>query len=281
MIDRPGLAEFLRRRREEIRPFDVGLREGPRRRTPGLRRDEVARLAGMSTDYYTRLEQGRGPHPSAALLGAVARALRLDADEHDHLFHLAGLVPAPRRAGQHLRPGLLTLAQHLTDIPVFVVSDLDEVLWQNELGDSVMGPLDPRPGRARSFTWGWFTDPARRTRFPPEDWDHHSDNHVRDLRATHGRRAGDADVVDLVADLRAASPEFDRLWSRHDVGVRTFDRKRLLHPEVGLLHLTCEVLLTPAADVRLLAFFPTEGTDAAEKLALLRVIGTQDLTTTS
>jgi transcriptional regulator with XRE-family HTH domain len=281
VIDRAGLAEFLRRRREEIRPLDVGLREGPRRRTPGLRRDEVAHLAGMSTDYYTRLEQGRGPHPSASLLAAVARALRLDADEHDHLFHLAGLVPSPRRAGRHIRPGLLSLAQHLGDIPVFIVSDVDEVLWQNDLGDSVMGPPDPRPGRPRSFTWRWFTDPDSRLRFPAEDWEHHSDNHVRDLRATHGRRAGDSDVVELVADLRAASPEFDRLWARHDVAVRSFDHKRILHPEVGVLHLTCEVMLTPAADVRLLAFFPTAGTDAADKLALLRVIGAQDLSTMS
>lgn len=278
VIDRVGLADFLRRRRELLRPADVGLPPGVRRRTPGLRRDEVAGLAEMSTDYYTRLEQGRGPHPSEQILTALGRALRLDLDQSDHLFHLCGLTAPSRHGGTaHMRPGLITLAGHLTDVPVCIVSDLDEVLWQNGLADLVLGPRAIRPGHDRNFTWLWFTDRSSRDRIPPEDWEHHSTAHVNDLRATAARRAGDADVEDLVGDLRGASPEFERYWSLHEVAVRRFDRKRFIHPEVGLLHLTCEVLLTPTIDVRLLVFFPTEGTDAGDKLNLLRVIGSQDL----
>ena len=234
----------------------------------------------MSTDYYTRLEQGRGPHPSAQLLTSLGRALRFDADQNDHLFHLAGLTPPVRRSYGHIRPGLIKLADHLVDVPVCIMSDLGEVLWQNAMADITLWPRVTRPGRERNVTWLWFTSPALRARFPQEDWPHHVAAHVSDLRATAARRAGDADVESLVADLLAASTEFAELWERHDVAVRRFDQKRLVHPEVGIIHVTCEMLLTPTADVQLLAFFPTEGTDAREKLDLLRVIGTQDLSTT-
>jgi transcriptional regulator with XRE-family HTH domain len=106
VIDRPGLADFLRRRRRLLHPADVGLPDGPRRRTPGLRREEVAQLAGVSTDHYTRLEQARGSAPSEAVVGAIARALRCDLDQRDHLLHLAGYPAPPRRSGGHVRPGL-------------------------------------------------------------------------------------------------------------------------------------------------------------------------------
>jgi transcriptional regulator with XRE-family HTH domain len=279
VIDRAGLADFLRRRREALRPADVGLPQGLRRRTPGLRRDEVALLAGMSSDYYARLEQGRGPHPSEQLLTSLGRALRFDDAQNDHLFHLAGLTPRPHSAGGHIRPGLIRLADHLVDVPVCIISDLGERLWQNAMADALMGPLAPRPGRDRNSTWLFFTDMARRERFPREDWEKHAVTHVNDLRATHGRRAGDQDVESLVSDLLAASEEFAELWARHEVGLHRFDRKRIDHPEVGIIHVSCEVLLTPSADLGMLVFFPTDGTDAREKLDLLRVIGSQDLTT--
>ncbi|PZG23175.1 helix-turn-helix transcriptional regulator [Nonomuraea aridisoli] len=280
MIDRAGLADFLRRRRELLRPSDVGLPDGVRRRTPGLRRDEVAQLAGMSTDYYARLEQCRGAHPSEPIVAALARALRCDLDERDHLFHLAGLTPPARRAGRHIRPGLISLADRLTDVPVRICTDLHEVLWQNALADVVLGREDRHTGRARIAAWRWFTDPASRAQAPEEDWPRLSAALAGDLRATYSRRAGDDDVVDLVHGLVRRSPEFRTLWERHEVAVRRSDRKRLLHPEVGMLHLTCEILLTPEEDLKLLAFFPTEGTDAREKLDLLRVIGTQNFRTT-
>ncbi|WP_231618654.1 helix-turn-helix transcriptional regulator [Nonomuraea sp. SBT364] len=278
MIDRSGLADFLRRRRELLHPADVGLPDGVRRRTPGLRRDEVAQLAGMSADYYARLEQCRGANPSEPIVASLARALRCDLDERDHLFHLAGLAPPMRRAGRHIRPGLISLADRLTDVPVSICTDLHEVLWQNALAEIVLGRRDQQAGHGR-IAWRWFTDPQARDRFLEEDRPRHSLALVNDLRATYSRRAGDDDVVELVHGLLKRSAEFRELWERHEVAVRRFDRKRFVHPEVGVLHLTCEVLFTPEADLKMLAFFPTEGTGTREKLDLLRVIGTQDFRT--
>ncbi|MFC7622967.1 helix-turn-helix transcriptional regulator [Microlunatus sp. GCM10028923] len=281
MIDRPGLADFLRRRRRLLHPADVGLPDGPRRRTPGLRREEVAQLAGVSTDHYTRLEQARGSAPSEAVVGAIARALRCDLDQRDHLLHLAGYPAPPRRSGGHVRPGLIALADRLVDVPVCIYSDLGEALWHNALLAALMGihDGDARAGRDRNLIWRWFTEPGIRDRTPAEGWARLSASHVSDLRSTYSRRAGDHDITSLVRDLIDRSAEFRALWEQHDVAVRRSDRKDVLHPELGLIRLNCEVLLTPDEDVRLVAFFPLEGTDAADKLALLSVIGLQDFRT--
>jgi transcriptional regulator with XRE-family HTH domain len=281
MIDRPGLADFLRRRRELLHPADVGLPEGSRRRTPGLRREEVAQLAGVSSDHYSRLEQARGSAPSAAVVAAIARALRCDRDERDHLFHLAGLSAPPSRAGRHVRPGLIDLASRLSEIPVCIVTDLGEVVWTNALFDALNGWSAARPGRDSNIVWRWFTDPASRARIPETDWPRLSAAGVSDLRSTYSRRSGDRDVTELVHDLLDRSAEFRVLWGRHQVAVRRSDHKNLLHPEVGLVQLRCEVLLTPEDDLKFLAFFPIEGTDAAQQLELLRVIGTQEFQSTS
>ncbi|WP_206342491.1 helix-turn-helix transcriptional regulator [Streptomyces ureilyticus] len=281
MIDRLGFADFLRRRRELLRPADIGLPEGVRRRTPGLRRDEVAQLANISTDYYARLEQRRGANPSETIVASLARALRCDPDERDHLYHLAGFSAPARYSGGYVRPGVMSLLDRLGDIPAFVVSDLGAVLWQNTVAAITLGwTAERRADRSANIVWRWFTEPALRTCFPEEDWPRHSLAHVSDLRATSARRGGDADVTDLVHGLLERSEEFRALWERHEVAVHRFDRKRFLHPEVGVLHLTCEVLLSPEADTKVLAFFPTEGTDAREKLALLRTIGTQNFQAT-
>lgn len=279
MIDRPGLADFLRRRREALRPSDVGLPEGIRRRTPGLRREEVAQLAGVSTDHYTRLEQARGSAPSASVVGAVARALRCDLDQRDHLYRLAGLHPPQRQARGYVSPGLIQLADSLVDVPVSILTDLGELLWRNPLQSAVMGTLDAAGDR--NLYRRWFTDPSTRRRTPPEDVERLSASHVSDIRAAWSRRGGDRESTALVRDLCDRSAEFRRLWEQHQVAVRRSDRKDVIHPEVGRIALYCEALLTPEADVRLLAHFPVEGTDAAEKLALLRVIGSQEFQTTS
>lgn len=275
MIDRKGLADFLRRRRELLRPADAGLPDGMRRRTPGLRREEVALLAGVSADYYARLEQARGSSPSASVVAALAGALQCDLDQRDHLFHLAGLSSPPRLAGRHVRPGLVALANRLVDIPVIIVTDLGDVVWSNPLGCALLGDLSAQTGRSRNSIWRWFTDPSSRP-MPEPDWPRISAAQVSDLRATYARRSGDAEVTSLVDDLLARSAEFRELWERHDVAVRRSDIKSIVHPQVGVVQLRCEILLTPAADVQLLAFFPLEDTDAAEKLQLLRVVGTQE-----
>lgn len=278
-MDRVQLADFLRRRRERLTPAEVGLAPGVRRRTPGLRREEVAQLAGMSTDYLARLEQSRGPQPSTQVLAALARALRLTDDERDHLYYLAGRAPpASHRPNAHVSPGLLHVLDHLTDSAAFVISDLGETLVQNPVAAALHGDESHPEGLDRYMIWRWFTDPATRARFPEEDWPTHSRTHVADLRATAARRHGDPDVVELVDALTAASDEFTALWAEHEVAVRRADRKRIVHPEVGMLDLLCEVLAGASGDQFLVVLFARPGTDTRQKLELLRVIGTQNLT---
>jgi transcriptional regulator with XRE-family HTH domain len=274
VTDRRDLADFLRRRRELLRPADVGLPPGFRRRTPGLRREEVAQLAGVSVDYYTRLEQGRGSAPSASVVSAVSRALQCDLDQRDHLFHLAGLTPPPRRAGRHVRPGLISLAERLVDVPVIISTDIGEIVWRNPLARAMTPHLTEGRGRESNVIWRRFTEPESQP-FPEEQSARLSASHVSDLRATYARRSGDPDVTSLVHELLERSAEFRELWERHEVGVRRVDRKTFEHPEVGPIEVRCEVLLTEEEDVQFIAYFPAEGTDAAEKLELLRVIGTQ------
>jgi transcriptional regulator with XRE-family HTH domain len=193
---RDQLADFLRRRREAIRPADVGLPDGPRRRTAGLRREEVARLAGMSVDYVVRLEQGRSSQPSPQLLGAPARALRLSGDERDHLFRLAGHRPPPADgAAGPARAGLLRMLDLLGDTPALVLSDLTEVLAQNRASALLTGDHDGFSGDRRYVVYRWFTEPAFRAVSTPEERDHQSRELVADLRAAAGpvtRRSRDS-----------------------------------------------------------------------------------------
>ncbi|MFC4591970.1 helix-turn-helix transcriptional regulator [Sphaerisporangium corydalis] len=278
-MDRTELADFLRRCRSRLAPADVGLASGARRRTPGLRREEVAQLAGMSTDHYTRLEQARGSHPSRQMLAAVARALRMTGDERDHLFHLAGEEPPRNRPStEHVRPGLLLVLDRLTDVPAQVMSDRGDVLAQNAMDKALHGDASARSGADQNVTWRYFTDPSARELFPAEDRDHAARVAVADLRATLARRPDDARVAGLVRRLRARSEEFSALWDAHHVAVRRGGVKRFLHPVVGLLELDCEVLLNPEHDQRLIVYTAQPGSGSYERLELLRVVGLQDLT---
>ncbi|MBO0610094.1 helix-turn-helix transcriptional regulator [Myceligenerans salitolerans] len=274
MIDRLALANFLRRRRAQLNPPDVGLPPGGRRRTPGLRRDEVALLAGMSNDYYTRLEQARGANPSETIVASLARALRCDDDARDHLFRLAGFVAPARPNRRRIRPGVMSLVEHLGDVPVCIATDLHEVLWLNDLAETVLGmDLDRHAGLARNYTWRCFTDPGVRGRFAGDDWPRYAAVQVNDLRAACARNAGGGDTAyadQLVTDLRSRSREFRELWDRHEVAVRLSEDKRMVHPRVGHLALTCEII-TPEPGLKVIAYFPTAGTDARDKLDALRV----------
>ncbi|SEN86045.1 helix-turn-helix transcriptional regulator [Actinacidiphila rubida] len=278
-MDRPELADFLRRCRTRLAPGDVGLSEGARRRTPGLRREEVAQLAGMSVDYYTRLEQARGPHPSRQMLTSLGRALRLTADERDHLFHLAGEEP-PRETGGsgHVRPGLLLILDRLHDTPAQVISDIGDVLAQNPMSAALSGDVFARPPHLRNIIRRMFTDPAGFALFPEEDHETLARGHVAGLRAVLAARPDDPRPAALVAELRAASPRFASLWAEHEVAVRRSDTKRFLHPVVGLLELQCEVLLSAGHDQRLVVHTARPGSESYERLQLLRVVGLQDLT---
>lgn len=278
-MEREQLADFLRSRREAVRPADVGLPEGPRRRTAGLRREEVAMLAGMSVDYVVRLEQGRSSQPSAQLLGALARALRLSEDERAHLFHLAGHRPPPADGVARLaRAGLVRMLDLLGDTPALVLSDLGEVLAQNRTAFLLHGDPARFSGDRRYLVYRWFTDPEARAAAPPEDREEQTRRIVADLRATVGRRSGDPAVTGLVERLREASPEFRRLWAEHEVAVRRADRKTLLHPRVGRLLMDCETLVTPDQGQQLLVLTPAD-VETRERLDLLRVLGIQEFPT--
>ncbi|MEV6212119.1 helix-turn-helix transcriptional regulator [Kitasatospora sp. NPDC051914] len=275
-VDRRELADFLRRSRERLSPQDVGLPAGVRRRTPGLRREEVVQLAGMSADYYIRLEQGRGPQPSVQILSALARALRLSEDERDHLHLLAGhRPPAGRQAGEHIRPALLHLLDQLKDTPAQIVSDLGDLLAQNAMATALFGSVCSMREDERNVVWRWFTHPAARQAYPAEERDHWSRVHVADLRAAVARRSGDPAAKALVARIATASEEFARLWELHEVAVRRTSRMCVEHPVTGPVSLDCEALLTPTEDQRLLLFTPAPGTAAVGRLELLRVIGTE------
>ncbi|MFE9257561.1 helix-turn-helix transcriptional regulator [Streptomyces sp. NPDC006879] len=278
-IDREAVADFLRRSRDRVRPQDVGLPVGPRRRTPGLRREEVAQLAGMSADYYIRLEQARGPQPSPEMLAALARALRLSDDERDHLHLLAGRrPPAPRTSGDHVSPGLLHLLDQMPVTPVQVLSDLGDVLAQNAMAEALLGGVCTVSEHGRNVVWRWFADPAQRTAYPPEEHQYYSRLHVADLRATVGRRTADPAATRLVERLKATGEEFTALWELHEVSVRRASRMRVLHPLVGRVELDCQVLLAPEGDQRVVLYTPPVGSDTAERLALLKVVGTGQFT---
>ncbi|WP_194909534.1 MmyB family transcriptional regulator [Catenulispora rubra] len=277
-MDLAELGGFLKSRRDRIRPREVGLPTGPRRRVPGLRRDEVAQLAGASVDYYIELERG-GAQPSEQMLAALARALRLNRDERDHLYHLAGRpLPPAGGAAAHVSPGMMDLMDRLVGTPARVITDLHVVLVQNPLAEALLGPVPPGTGPRAGFVYRWFTEPAARALYPPEDHERHALTFVADLRAAAARRGKhDTETRGMVAELLERSEEFARIWDRHDVAVHLMDTKRIVHPALGLIDVNCLNLLTEDGSQRLLWFSPVPGTDAVEKLELLSVLGTQDL----
>ena len=274
-MDRSSLADFLRRRREALQPADVGLTAGPRRRTGGLRREEVAQLTGMSTDYYTRLEQQRGPQPSPQMLIALARGLRLSLDERDHLFRLAGHgAPDRVRRGEHVPPGMMRVLDRLSDTPAQVVTDLGVTLVQNRLATALLGDQTAYTGPERSAFFRWFTGvPAERALRAEREHAAQSRVWAADLRAATGRGTPGADV--LVEQLLAAGGEFAEVWARHEVAAHLEQRKTLVHPELGEIALDCQILHSEDRGQRLLVFTATPGTVDAERLELLSVVDRQ------
>lgn len=273
-IDRAALADFLRRRREATQPEDVGLPRGPRRRTDGLRREEVAALAFMSTDYYSRIEQERGPQPSEQMVAAIAQGLHLSLDERDHLFRLAG-HPAPSRgaASEHISPGLLRIFDRLHDTPAEIVTELGETLRQTPLGVALVGDLTRYTGPWRSLGYRWFMNPEWRGLYPEEDHEFLARLWASGLREISGVRGPGSRAAEYVDLLLAESPEFREVWDRQEVGLRPRDGKRFVHPEVGVLELSCQTLLDPDQSHRLLVYTAVPGSPSAEKLQLLSIVG--------
>lgn len=275
-MDRAALAGFLRHRREALRPEDVGLPAGARRRTPGLRREDVAALALMSTDYYTRLEQQRGPQPSEQILASLARALRLSGDERDYLFQIAGHnAPASVSTAAHVAPALLRVLDRLDDTPALILSNLGETLVQNRMADALFGDKSGYTGLARSDIYRWFTDPAERRIYPEDDRARQSRAVVAGLRAAYGSMGPRSRAGEMVRALQKASPEFAGLWERHEVARRFEDHKTLIHPELGPIELDCQALFTEDQSQALLVLTAPPRTEGYEKLQLLAVLGQQ------
>nr|WP_202388016.1 helix-turn-helix transcriptional regulator [Nocardioides flavescens] len=270
------MAGFLRSRREALQPEDVGLPRGQRRRTSGLRREEVAGLCHMSTDYYSRLEQERGPQPSAQMVAAIAQGLRLDLDERDHLFRLTG-HPAPGRGspGDHVSPGLLRILDRLDDTPAEVVSELGETLRQTRLGVALTGDLTSYVGPARSLGYRWFTDPATRARYDPDEHEFLSRMWASGLRGLLALRGPASRAAHLAELLLEQSEEFREVWARHEVGITPRETKRFLHPDVGPLELTCQSLVDTGQSHHLLVYTAVPGTPSHERLQLLDVVSPQ------
>ncbi|HEY9331308.1 MAG TPA: helix-turn-helix transcriptional regulator [Streptomyces sp.] len=273
MADRAALAAFLRARREALQPEDVGMPRGRRRRTRGLRREEVAVLCDMSVDYYTRLEQPRGPHPSEQMLAAMARGLRLSPEERDLLFRLAGHA-LPRRVprGDHVDAGMMRILDRLQDTPAQVVNHLGETLRQTRPAVALLGDLTAYTGPERSSHYRWFTDPASRLVHPESDHAEQSRLMVADLHSAYSREGDDSDAAELVAALNRESPEFAGIWRERPALGPYCTSKRYLHPQIGTLELDCQTLVDPDRSQRLVVYTARPETESHTGLRLLSLL---------
>ena len=276
-MDKQELAGFLRSRRERLRPEDVGLPSGPRRRTPGLRREEVAVLAHISTEYYVRLEQGRAPRPSGEVLAGIAAALRLTDAESGHLHVLAGTAPV-RTGAMHrrdVRPSILALLERLPQTAAFVISATFEVLAWNDLAVALMEDFATLTPDERNLARKAFLGPPRpgTPMYGVSDATEFRHRVVMELGATLARYPDDPAVTGLVEELREASPEFARLWERHDVQAAPMLTKAFHHPVVGAITVDCDTLALTDSDQHLVLYSAPPGSPDADALALLSVLG--------
>ncbi|WP_433442879.1 helix-turn-helix transcriptional regulator [Nonomuraea sp. CA-141351] len=271
------LGEFLRSRRARLRPEDTGLSAyGGRRRVPGLRREELAQLAGVSAGYYTRLEQGQSPNASDAVLDAVARVLRLDEAEHAHLYTLARPKPKTRRRAakpEQVRPGVRLMIESLGDVPALVLGRFTDVLAWNRTAHALLaGHLDfdapGRPADRPNIARMLFLDPHMRALYA--DWPHKARSTVADLRLIAGRYPDSPELASLVGELSVASPEFAKLWSAHAVADCETDARIYHHPLVGEMTLLAEFMALPKDDGQRVAVFNAEPGSPSE--AALRLL---------
>ncbi|WP_406509974.1 helix-turn-helix transcriptional regulator [Streptomyces sp. NBC_00212] len=266
---------MVRHFRDRVSPQAAGLPSGGHRRAAGLRREELAMLAGISVDYVTRLEQGRAANPSEQVVEALGRALRLSAAEREHLFHAAGLLPP----GQGTVPAYITPSVHrmldrLSGTPVAVSDASWTLLLANPLYTALMGE---RHGRDRNGAWRAFAGSDGRVRHTTQSRLALESAVVADLRAAARRYPADQRLRQLVADLRANSARFAELWDAGTVGHHEASRKTIDHPQVGPVTLDCDVLLVAGSDLRIMIYTAEPGSQDAERLELLAVVGTQTL----
>ncbi|MCC8482524.1 helix-turn-helix domain-containing protein [Streptomyces parvus] len=270
---RAELSEFLRTRRAKLQPQDVGLPEfGRARRVPGLRREELAQLAGVSVAYYTRLEQGNGRNVSAEVLDAIARALRLTDAEHAHLNHLARPARHKKKRRpakvQRVRTGLLYLLDSMEGIPAYVAGARSDILAWNPMAAAVFGDWAALPAAERNWARLVFLSPAYRDLFL--NWDSKASDMVSYLRLYAGRHPDDPQLSALVGELSLKSEEFRRLWATHNVKEKGHGIKLIRHPLVGDLTLSYETLNLPDdEDQQLVTYHAEPGSESAQALRLL------------
>ncbi|MFG1607820.1 helix-turn-helix transcriptional regulator [Actinoplanes sp. NPDC049265] len=267
------LADFLRRARSQQDPQRTGLPADARvRRVPGLRREEVALLAGVSTDYYARLEQGRRIVPSPAVIDALARALNLDQAGRNHLEDLIGNGTAGSPRGrqttttptvQRIRPGVQRLVDSLDTVPVLVLGRRGNVLAANRLARALFADFERMPARERNYARWILLDPDARNLFV--DWDQQARTAVESLRLEYGADPNDRATTELIDELRAQSPEFDQWWNEHRVYQRTYGTKRLHHPVVGELSIDYETLTPPGDKETTVFLYSTEPNSSSQR----------------
>jgi transcriptional regulator with XRE-family HTH domain len=270
--------QAVRRWRDRASPDAAGLPTGRYRRAAGLRREELAQLAGISVDYVVRLEQGRASNPSAQVVEALARALRLSGTERAHLFRLAGLVPpGPQTVPTHITPSVQRMLDRMAGTPVAVYDAAWNLLVANAAYAALLGDPGRWRGNERNGVWRYFFALNSRVRHTPEDEGPFAAAMVADLRAAAGRYPDDRSLRGLVADLRANSPRFAELWDSGAVGAHEAAHKTIDHPHVGAVTLDCDILTVAGSEVRLMVYTAEPGTEDAERLALAVVLGTQTL----
>lgn len=271
------LGSALKAWRDQVSPRSAGIDDSGRRRAPGLRREEVAQLAGVSADYLVRLEQGRARNPSAQVVQALARALRLDDTERDHLFHLAGhAAPTSGVIDQHVTPSVLRLVERLGRTPVSVIDAAWNTVLQNQAADAMFGVL-PASGRQRNRAWRIFMTPVGEGNLETQTRSMVERDVVADLHVTLQRYPHDESVASLVADLRRDSPRFAELWETTPPRERGSQRKTIDHPVVGRMTVDCDVLEVRGSDLQIVVFSAEPGTPDADALDLAVVVGLQEL----
>ncbi|MEU6388184.1 helix-turn-helix transcriptional regulator [Streptomyces sp. NPDC046939] len=263
-----AFGDAVRGWRDRVAPESVGLTPAGQRRAAGLRREELALLAGVSADYVTRLEQGRASHPSDQVVEALARALRLSAEERAHLFRLAGLVPpGPERVPATLTPGVHRLLRRLGGTPVAVFDAAWTLLLANPVYTELMGERPEWRGHGRNGVWWTFLGPPGRVRQSARERRALEAALVGDLRVTAGRYPSDPRLHELVRELRSGSARFAELWDSGAVGRHESARKTVDHPEVGPLTLDCDILTVAGDEIRLMVYTAEPGTSDADRLA--------------